>query len=144
MAELSPIKLSDMELAAILGASDVLYVAVADAQSETGYYSRKTTTTELAQLFLNTLSFPLLLPNTTAKNVIGAINELKGTEMTSTLLAGQTTVTFLSADITTASTIDIYTDKFGVSPENVTVTNGQVTIVFEAQSSDLGVKVVIK
>ena len=78
MAELSPIKLSDMTLATILGASDVLYIAVADAQSETGFISRKTTTAELAQFFLNTLSFPLLLTETTSKNIIGAINEIAG------------------------------------------------------------------
>jgi hypothetical protein len=77
--------------------------------------------------------------------VTGAINELNGkvykSEVTGKLLAGQTTISFLSASITTSSIIDIYTDVWGINPETVTVSTGSVSMTFEAQASDLWVKV---
>ena len=98
----------------------------------------------LASELLSSYSWPLLL-NTTSKNVTGAINELNGkvykSEVTGKLLAGQTTISFLSASITTSSIIDIYTDVWGINPETVTVSTGSVSMTFEAQASDLGVKV---
>lgn len=63
------------------------------------------------------------------------------TDITGTLSAGQTSLTLQNAAITESSTIDYYTDIFGVSPTNAVVTNGQIVLTFEAQSSDLGVKV---
>lgn len=142
MAELDR-SVSELDPTTTLPVGSLLMVAIEDQTSETGYDSRKIASEKVASEILSNYSLPLAL-NTNAKNVTGAINELLGVVLTGTLLAGQTTITFLSAAITTSSTIDIYTDKFGVSPEDVTVTTGQVTIVFEAQSSVLGVKVVIK
>ena len=63
------------------------------------------------------------------------------TDISGTLTAGNTSITLSSAKITTNSTIDFYTDKYGVNPTNVTVTNGSITLTFEAQASNLGVKV---
>lgn len=65
-------------------------------------------------------------------------------EVTGTLTAGSTTITLQDASILTTSTIDIYTDAWGVNPETVVVTTGQIVMTFEAQVADLGVKVVIK
>ena len=62
-------------------------------------------------------------------------------EATGTLIAGQTSLTIQDANILTTSTIDVYTDTYGISPETVTVTTGSVTLTFEAQANDLGVKV---
>ena len=63
------------------------------------------------------------------------------TEITGTLTAGNTTLTLSDAAITTNSTIDVYTDTFGVNPTNVAVATGSVTLTFTAQASNLGVKV---
>lgn len=63
------------------------------------------------------------------------------TDVTGTLLAGSTTITLSDASITTSSTIDYYTDTFGVNPTSIVVTTGQVVLTFDAQASDLGVKV---
>lgn len=63
------------------------------------------------------------------------------TDVTGTLIAGQTSITLSNVAITTSSTIDYYTDTFGVNPTNVSVVSGSVTLTFEAQSTDLGVKV---
>ena len=62
-------------------------------------------------------------------------------EVTGTLIAGNTSVTLSDASILTTSNIDIYTDVYGVSPTNVTVATGSVTLTFEAQANDLSVKV---
>lgn len=63
------------------------------------------------------------------------------TDVTGTLTAGSTSVTLSDASITTTSTLDFYTDAFGVNPTNVSVSTGSVTLTFEAQQSNLSVKV---
>jgi len=62
-------------------------------------------------------------------------------EATGTLTAGSTVLTIQNGAISTASTIDVYTDTFGVSPTNIGVSSGQVTLTFDSQASDLGVKI---
>lgn len=63
------------------------------------------------------------------------------TDLTGTLTAGQTSLTIQHSIITTDRTIEIYTDTFGVNPINAVVTNGQIVLTFNAQASDVGVKV---
>ena len=63
------------------------------------------------------------------------------TDLVGTLTAGQTSVTISNAIITTASTVDVYTDVFGVNPTAVSVSNGSVTLTFDAQANDVNVKV---
>lgn len=63
------------------------------------------------------------------------------TNMTDTLTAGETELVFTDASITADSTIDVYTDTYGINPTNVAVATGTITLTFEAQSADLGVKV---
>lgn len=58
-----------------------------------------------------------------------------------TLSTGTDSVTLLNAAINTGSTIDIYTDVFGVNPTAIALAAGSVTLTFEPQSFDLGVKV---
>lgn len=66
-----------------------------------------------------------------------------GKELTGTLAAGSTSITFSDEAILTTSTIDFYTDVYGVNPTAVTVATGSVTLTFDAQQAALGVKVVI-
>lgn len=141
MAELDR-SLSQLDPTLVIPTGSLLFVSVEDQQSASGYSSKKITSENVGNQLLTAYNYNTL--NTTAKNPIGAINELKGKELTSTLIAGQTTVTFSDAAITTTSTIDIYVDVYGISPEDVTVTTGQIVLTFEEQASDLGVKVVIK
>lgn len=63
------------------------------------------------------------------------------TDVVGTLTAGQTTLTLTNSAITTDSTLDFYTDTFGINPTNVTVTTGSVILTFEAQANDIEVKV---
>ena len=83
-----------------------------------------------------------------ATNVQGAIDELKsenGFTLTSTLTAGQTSLTFTDARITENSILSaVYTSIFGVSVKTAEVTNGSLTLTFKEQTEDVTVKVVIK
>ena len=67
-----------------------------------------------------------------------------GKVLTSTLTAGQTTITFTDSSITANSTVDVYTSVYGVSPTEITSATGSLTLTFDSQDSDLSVKVVIK
>lgn len=145
------IRFSDMKdshPSPIDGANDLLAIAHKDQTSATGYTSMTTTPNALGAHAVEDQTFVNF--QTTAKTVEGAINELvqggggggsSWTELIGTLVAGQTSVTIQNSVITTSSTIDYYTDVFGVNPTNIVLTTGQVVLTFEAQSSDLGVKV---
>lgn len=65
------------------------------------------------------------------------------TEITGTLTAGQTSLVFSNAAITTNSTIDVYVDDsfYGVNPLTTVLTTGSLTLTFYAQASDMPVKV---
>lgn len=141
MAELDR-SLSQMDATTTIPIGSLFFVSVEDQQSTSGYASKKITSENVGNQLLTAYNFNSL--NTTSKNVIGAVNELKGTELTAVLSAGSTTVTISNAAILTTSTIDIYVDKYGISPEDVTVTTGQIVLTFAEQENNLNVKVVIR
>lgn len=61
-------------------------------------------------------------------------------DVTGTLTAGATSITLSSAAITTSSTIEVFTDA-DVDYNSITVATGSVTITFDEQASNMGVKV---
>ena len=63
--------------------------------------------------------------------------------LTSTLSAGSTSVALLNSAITDDAMYDLYTDTYGVNPTAVSVATGVLTLTFEEQSEDVGVKVVV-
>lgn len=63
------------------------------------------------------------------------------TDLIDTLETGETTLTIQDSCITTSSTLDIYTDTYGVTPTNVSVSTGSITLTFDTQASDVSVKV---
>lgn len=63
------------------------------------------------------------------------------TDITGTLTAGQTSITLTSSKIKLNSVIDIYTDVFGVTPQNMQLSSSSLTIKFKPQASDVGVMV---
>ena len=63
------------------------------------------------------------------------------TDISGTLTAGNTSITLVDASISDTSTIDYYTEYFGINPVGISVVSGGVTLTFEAQGVDLGVKV---
>lgn len=91
MAEVDK-KLSEMQQATGTRSSgDLEYLAVVDQSSASGYSSRKISSIDKAQTYLNTFLFPLLL-NTTSKSIIGAINEIHAAALT-LILTGTTAPT---------------------------------------------------
>ena len=110
--------------------------------NDSGYITKEQTDTEINNgVTVDTYSGL----QTTSKTVIGAINEVNAKasqfEVTGTLLTGATSITLSDASIATTSTIDIYTDVFGIQPTNASVTTGSITLTFLAQASDISVKV---
>ncbi|MCM1104887.1 MAG: hypothetical protein NC409_12375 [Clostridium sp.] len=63
------------------------------------------------------------------------------TVLTQTLSAGETELTFTSAAITDDSMIDVYADTFGVYPTAIAQEGNTLTLKFDAQDSDVRVKV---
>lgn len=129
--------------AATIDDSTLVLVDVPDEGAESGYITGQCSTTNLGNLIVNDIEFTQDL-QTTAKTIVGAINEAAAggaVEVTGTLTAGQTSLTLSNAAITANATYDYYTDKYGVNPSSVTISNGSMTLTFEAQSSNLGVKV---
>lgn len=79
---------------------------------------------------------------------IGGVSLLEGIgkPLTATLTAGQTSLTFSDVAIETTSMIDVYVDDsfYGVSPSAVSVVTGSVTLTFDAQLSDMPVRIVVR
>lgn len=58
-----------------------------------------------------------------------------------TITAGETSYTISDSSITTDSTIDVYSNVYGFNPTDITVASGSITLTFDAQETDLSVKV---
>ena len=68
----------------------------------------------------------------------------KPTVVTATLTAGKTLVDLTDASINTDSIIDVYTSVYGVNPTSISVSAGSITLTFDAQSSDLSIRIEVK
>ena len=133
-------KITDLPSLTALNITDALALASKDNNNDD--LTVKLLISELANALMTDISYASL--NTASKKIIGAINEVASgayTEVTGTLLTGATSLTLSDASITTTSTIDIYTDVFGIQPTNAVVATGSITLTFLAQASDLTVKV---
>ena len=78
--------------------------------------------------------------------VSGGLVSLRGETLQTTLAATTTTVVLTSTILTSNSYIDIYTNKYDVSPKTVTVNDitKQITLTFDAQDSATIVRVIIR
>ena len=134
-------KISELPSVISLDINDVL--AIVSKDNDNNDTTMKVLVSALANKLNNNIQYAAL--NTSNDTIVGAINELEArstyTEVTGTLLTGATSLTLSDASITTTSTIDIYTDVFGIQPTNAVVASGSITLTFLAQSSDITVKV---
>lgn len=134
-------KITDLPSLTALNLTDGLALASKDNNNDD--LTVQLLISELANALMTDISYGSL--NTASKKIIGAINEVNTkaskADITDTLTAGQTSITLSDASITTTSTIDIYTDVFGIQPTNAVVATGSITLTFLAQSSDITVKV---
>lgn len=85
-----------------------------------------------------------ILDEETAGHLQNEINKITPTELTGTLAIGQTTLSFTNAKITDDALYDVYTDVFGVIPQNMEVDGNELTILFDEQETDVSVKVLVR
>lgn len=81
------------------------------------------------------------LGNVTASDYLTTATGKKFYEVSGTLAAGATSLSLSNANITTASMIDVYSNVYGISPTNVTVSAGKVNMTFDAQTVAVTIKV---
>ena len=67
-----------------------------------------------------------------------------GTVLSGTLQIGATSLSFTNSAIGTNSLIDIYTNPYGIVPLSATQSGTTVTLTFDAQTSAVNVKLVVK
>lgn len=137
---MSNVRFSQLPTVVALKDSDILAISSPDTSTPPVYTSAQAPISQVAAKIVEDTTFTTSIP-TTNKTVAGAIQEIYGVVLTDTLEAGETTLTFTNNAITTNSTLDIYTDTFGVNPTNVTVSTGEIVLTFSEQANDLGVKV---
>lgn len=82
--------------------------------------------------------------NGSLTRVAGLYSSSSVTTLTQTLTSGSTSLTFTNAAITTTAMYDVYADKYGLTPTNISISSGQAVLTFEAQSSNVSVKLVIR
>ena len=135
------VKFSELATAPALDGSDIFAISAPDTtQTPAVWVSYKTTLNDIALKAVAGTTFNNL--KTTSKFVEGAINEICGLVLTSTLTAGSTTLTFSNQAITANSTLeDIYASVFGLFPTNAVFASGSLTLTFDSQSSDVDIKV---
>ena len=73
----------------------------------------------------------------------GTYTAVKGTMYMQINNTSSTSYAFTNSNITTSSTIDVYTDTFGDSPSNVSISNNTCTVTFSAAKTR-SVKIYIK
>lgn len=79
--------------------------------------------------------------NTTNKQVIGAINEVKGVEFTGTIKAYESTTVLYSDKIKSNSKIRVFFETYGMVAKDVKATPGQVVVKINPQEEDTKVLV---
>lgn len=74
------------------------------------------------------------------------LDDMNGIALIGTLAIGATSITFTDDMIVTGNTIkcDYYTDVYGISPTEVTISTGSMTLTFSAQTVAVGVRVEIR
>lgn len=87
---------------------------------------------------INTLWTSLSKTNASVADLTASCGHI----VTGTLTTGDTSLTIEDTSIVADSSMfDIYTNVYGVSPTEVSVVDGSITLTFDTQESDLGVKV---
>lgn len=75
--ELDALMISELPTQATANETDLFEVAIVDANSASGYASKKESAAAIADAIVGEYQYPLRITGTTAKTIAGAINELK-------------------------------------------------------------------
>jgi len=76
---------------------------------------------------------------TESKQIVGAINEIKGVELIGTINAYESTVVLYSDQITSNSKIRVFFETYGMSAKDVKASSGQVVVKIDPQEEDVRV-----
>ena len=107
-----------------------------------GSAASKSTTNAVTQGSTALVESGAVYTETSALN--SALTNFVGKKLTAqTLSVGSTTLTFSDASIATTSTIEVFADKYGVAPTDITVTTGQAVLTFNAQASAISVYIIV-
>ena len=138
-------RISELTAIGTINNGDLIEVSNVDANSESGYASRKASMTDLGNKLNNGIEYSTEL-NTDDKKVIGAINEVNGTWLSSTLSAGSTSIVFTDNSILSTSFIEVYADDGNMCYTSIAVdgSNHTCTIGFPAQSSAVVVDIWVR
>lgn len=60
------------------------------------------------------------------------------------LASGSTEIVASNPSINDNSLIDVYTDKYGIAPTNITQNGSTLTLTFDAQSENVNIRVVVR
>jgi hypothetical protein len=120
------------------------WIADSGLDTSANYYRGITYGTEFVAMGDDGVSSHRVYEVETNTETLQGTLQVAGTLLLTKLYAGETTVTISDTSITQDCTLDIYADKYGVNPKNVTVDTGSITLEFKAQESDLNIKVVVK
>lgn len=135
------IRISQLDTILALKDSDLFVVSSPDTSEPPVYSSIKAPMSQIASRVVEGTTFSTSLP-TTNKTVAGAISEIYGLVLTATLTAGSTTLVFSNNAITTNSTLDnVWASIWGITPTNAVFATGSLTLTFDAQASNIDVKV---
>lgn len=104
-----------------------------------GSVTMKSSVGEIGSHILTEQTFSEL--TTTNKQVIKAINEVKGVELIGTIKAYESTVVLYSDKIKTNSKIRVFFETFGMAAKDVKATPGQVVVKINPQEEDTKVLV---
>lgn len=152
MPDIPSIPISQMISADSINSNTLFESAIPDGAT---YISRKVALGKISEYIAKVETFIELATN--SKTIVGGINELvaatqelrvavqalQGETVTGKLLAGQTSLTLTATSIPEGSELVTSTSIYGVTPKSQTVVDNNIVMAFNAQSSDLGVKVVI-
>lgn len=83
------------------------------------------------------------LDRTTAKSVVGAINEVAGKKLSDTLTAGSTSLTFTDSAIVDPSLILVFAEG-GLLYNSITTAVGSVVLTFDEQTTDVAVTIIVR
>ena len=130
------VNIKDLPSAANLSGSDAVILVQNSA------YTKQTNLDDISTYMLKENNIPSLTTN--HKDIVGAINEVKGVELFGTLHAGETSITFTDASIKTTSKVIPYVEVWGVAPKSIETYSGMVYMKFRKLDYDLNIQLVIQ
>lgn len=127
------VNIKDLPDAVSLSGSDAVILIQNNA------YTKQTNLDDISAYMLKENSIPSLTTN--HKDIVGAINEVAGIEVTGILPAYSRTLVLQDSRIKSTSTIKVLTEEYTIAPTNAVVSSGSVILTFEPMDIAINVKV---